>query len=340
MITAALAFALLAAQLAVPSGTVVRVGHCPNVTHPQGLIGHALSREGRGWFEARLGPDVRVEWYVLNAGPSAMEAIFAGSLDLAYVGPSPTILAHARSRGKEPRVVAGACNGGAALVVRSGDGIARDEDFRGRSVATPQLGNTQDVAARAFFRSRGFRVTLTGGDVRVIPVANPDQVALFRKGDVDAAFTVEPWVTRLLLEAEGRIHLEEKSLWPETGGRYVTTHLVSSSAFLREKRALAERFVEAHVDLTRWILMNPSEAKRLAAGEILAETGRRLSDAVLDGAWSRIEPTHDPVCASLLRSAEAAHGLGLLKKKPDLASLYDLSLLNGVLRRKGLAEVR
>jgi NitT/TauT family transport system substrate-binding protein len=317
----------------------LRVGHFPNVTHAQAVIAHGLSRDGKGWFEQRLGPDVEVQWFVYNAGPSAMEAIFTGGLDLTYVGPNPAINAHLKSRGVEIRIVAGACSGGAALVVQPDGRIKTDADFRGRRLATPQFGNTQDVAARAWLASKGLRVTMTGGDAIVVPTANPDQLALFQKGDLDAVWTVEPWVTRLVLEAKGRVYLEESALWPQTGGRYVTTHLASSARFLARQPALLKRWIAAHVELTQLVNQYPDAAKRLLNAEIKAETTKALPVEVLDGAWRRLELTHDPVRASLLRSAEDAHRIGFVREKPDLSRIYDLKLLNEALREKGLAEI-
>jgi NitT/TauT family transport system substrate-binding protein len=317
--------------------TVLRVGHFPNITHAQALIAHGMSRTGRGWFEQRLGPQVKIEWFVYNAGPSAMEAIFAGSLDLAYVGPNPAINAHLKSRGAEIRIGAGAGSGGAALVVQPDGRIKTDADFKGKRIATPQLGNTQDVAARAWLQSKGLKITMTGGDARVVPTANPDQLALFQKGELDAVWTVEPWVSRLELEANGKLYLEEKQLWP--GGQYVTTHLVSRAKFLREQPALLKQFIAAHVELTQWIHAHPDEAKKLLNEEIQAETTRALPAAVLDRAWGRLALTHDPVRASLLKSAEDAYRIGFLKEKPDLSRIYDLKLLNEVLRDKQLPEI-
>mgnify|MGYP003875552431 CR=1 FL=1 len=318
---------------------VLRVGHFPNVTHAQAIIGHAMTRQGQGWFEPRLGDPVQVRWLVYNAGPSVMEALFARSLDLAYVGPNPAVNAHLRSGGTEVRIVAGACSGGAALVVQPDGRIKSDADFRGRKVGTPQLGNTQDVAARAWLRSKGFRVSLTGGDVLVLPTANPDQLALFRKGTLDAVWTVEPWVSRLVLEAGARVYLDEKSLWPETDGRYVTTHLVSRTRFAVEQAALLRRWLAAHVALTEWIRQHPAEAKRLLNGEIQAETGRAIPEAVLDRAWETLELTCDPIRPSLLRSARDAYSVGLLKEQPDLSRIYDLRLLNEVLAEKHLPPI-
>src|SRR5438876_6571811 len=185
--------------------TVIRFGHFPNITHAQGLIAHALSRQAKGWFEKRLGPNVEIQWFTYNAGPSAMEAIFAGSLDLTYVGQGPALNAYFKSNGEEIRVLADAANGGAALVIKPDGLIKTAADFRGKKIATPQLGNTQDISCRAWLKAQGFKVTLTGGDVIVLPTANPDQLGLFQSGGVDAVWTVEPWVTCLERAATAKV---------------------------------------------------------------------------------------------------------------------------------------
>lgn len=320
--------------------TIIRVGHFPNLTHAQGVIGHGLTRSGQGWFEQRLGTNVQIQWYVYNAGPSAMEAIFTKSLDLTYVGPNPAINAHLKSGGDEIRIVAGACSGGAALVVQSDGRIKSDADFKGRKIATPQLGNTQDVATRAWLISKGIKVTMTGGDAQVIPTANPDQLDLFQRRDLDAVWTVEPWVTRLEREAKGKIYLEESSLWPETGGRYVTTHLVSSANFLATRKDLLAKFIAAHIELTQWIKDHATEAQQTLNQELRAEMGRGVSAETLTNAWRRLEFTYDPVSTSLLKSAADANRIGFLKTKPELSRIYALDLLNTELRGRKLPEVK
>jgi NitT/TauT family transport system substrate-binding protein len=337
---ALLALVVIAASTEAVEKIVLRVGHFPNITHAQGVIGHGLSRQGKGWFEQRLGPNVVLQWFVYNAGPTAMEAILAKSIDMAYVGPNPAINAHLKSRGEEIRIVAGACSGGAALVVQPADRIKTDKDFKGKKVATPQLGNTQDVAARAWLQSKGHRVTMTGGDVLVVPTTNPDQLALFQKGDMDAVWTVEPWVTRLELEAKGKVFLEESSLWTDTGGKYITTHLVSSVRFLKDQPALLKKWIAAHVELTEWINAHRDEAKDILNEELKAETTKALPQATLDQAWKRLELTYDPVRASLFKSAADAHRIGFLKQKPDLSRIYELTILNELLREKELKEIR
>ena len=337
---AACCFLAIATPLDAATKQVIRVGHFPNVTHAQGVISHGLSRAQKGWFEQRLGPDVEVQWFVYNAGPSAMEGIMANSIDITYVGPNPAINAHLKTQGKDIRIVAGACSGGAALVVQPDGRISKDSDFKGKKVATPQLGNTQDVAARAWLKSKGYKITLTGGDVLVVPTANPDQLTLFQKGDMAAVWTVEPWVTRLELEAKGKVYLEESSLWKDTGGKYVTTHLVSSAKFLQQNSALLKKWIAAHLELTDWINKNVDEAKRILNDELKAETTRALPQETLDRAWKRLEVTHDPISASLVKSAQDAHAIGFIKQKPDLSKIYDLNLLNEVLKEKGLPAVK
>ncbi|PYI80698.1 MAG: aliphatic sulfonate ABC transporter substrate-binding protein, partial [Verrucomicrobia bacterium] len=173
-------FLLWASLLTAEEKTTIRFGHFPNITHAQGIIAHALSRQGKGWFEQRLGPNVEIQWFTYNAGPSAMEAIFAKSLDVTYVGPGPALNAYFKSNGEEIRVISGAANAGAALVVKADSPIKAPTDFRGKKIATPQLGNTQDISCRAWLKAQGFKITQTGGDVTVIPTANPDQLALFQ----------------------------------------------------------------------------------------------------------------------------------------------------------------
>src|SRR5205823_3344661 len=204
------AICVFAQLVAAQDKVVIRFGHFPNITHAQGVIAHALTRQGKGWFEERLGRNVEIQWFTYNAGPSAMEAIFAGSLDLTYVGQGPALNAHFKANGEEIRILAGAANAGAALVIKPDGVIKTAADFRGKKIATPQLGNTQDISCRAWLKAQGFKVTQTGGEVTVIPTANPDQLGLFQRGGVDAVWTVEPWVTRLERDANARVFLDDK----------------------------------------------------------------------------------------------------------------------------------
>jgi NitT/TauT family transport system substrate-binding protein len=307
--------ALLVAPFPAGAQEVVRVGHFPNVTHVQALVARNFERQGRTWFGERLGPNVKVEWYAYNAGPSAMEAVFANAIDLTYVGPSPALNAYARSRGEEVRIVAGAVNGGAGLVVQPDSGLAKASDFKGKRIATPQFGNTQDVAARAWLVAGGLRITQTGGDAQVVPTANPDQLALFRSKQLDAVWTVEPWVARLELEAGGRVLVEEKDA--------ITTVLVSSAKFLAQKRDLARRFVAAHRELTDWIRQNPAEAQRMVGDELKAGFRAELPPELVTRAWGRMAITTDVSLPAFQTYVASAQQVGFLRGTPDLARLIE-----------------
>lgn len=309
-------FAILAASLlaghAARAETTLRVGHFPNVTHVQALVAQHLSRTGKGWFEQRL-PDVKVQWFVYNAGPSAMEAIFAGAIDVTYVGPSPALNAYAKSKGEEVRIVAGSATGGAALVVQPGSGLSKPADFKGKTIATPQLGNTQDVAARAWLAAGGLRITLTGGDVQVVPTENPDQLALFQRKQIDAVWTVEPWVSRLEMQAGGQVALEQTDA--------ITTVLVSSAKTLTTQRDLLKRFVAAHGELTAWIKAHPEEAQAMVRAELEEETHGAVSAALIAHAWGRIGLTDSVKLADLEHFVGDAQKAGFLRNAPELGRL-------------------
>jgi NitT/TauT family transport system substrate-binding protein len=297
------------------AGETLRVGHFPNVTHVQGLVAQHLSRTGHGWFEERLGKDVKIEWYIYNAGPSAMEAILADSIDLTYVGPSPTLNAYTKSNGEEIRIIAGAAAGGAALVVQPDSGLTQPADFRGKTIATPQLGNTQDVACRAWLANGGLKITQTGGDASIIPTPNPDQFALFQNKKLDAVWTVEPWVSRLERDAGGKILLEQ--------AKESITVLVSSVKFLKTKRDLARKFARAHHELTEWIRMHPAEAKQMVEQELAAETQARVSAELIGRAWSRIILTTEAHPDEYQQFVANAQRAGFIRKAPDLSRLIE-----------------
>jgi NitT/TauT family transport system substrate-binding protein len=314
--------------------TTVRVGAFPNITHPQAMIGKA-----NGWFEKAMGSQVKIDWKSFNAGPSAIEALFAGAIDLTYIGPNPAINGYVRSNGEALRIVAGATSGGAALVVRNDAGIQKAEDFHGKRVGSPQMGNTQDVALRAWLKSNGMKSRDKGGDVQVIPVANPDQLTLFLKKELDAAWAPEPWASRLIREANGRLFLDERTLWPN--GQFITAHLIVSTKFLKEHPDLVKRWLEAHVELTDWINGHQADAKQLLNQQISKETGKALSPEVLNDSFGRLQVTYDPLKASLFNAARSAFDAGFLgRQMPDLSKLYDLSLLNQVLTAKGKKAIQ
>ena len=312
----------------------LRVGYFPNITHAQALIGFA-----DGTFARALGADAKLDAKIFNAGPAAIEAMFAGQLDLAYIGPNPAINGYVKSKGAALRIIAGATSGGAVLVVRADAGIATARDFRGKKIATPQIGNTQDVAARAWLIKQGLKLKEQGGDTQVVPTANPDILTLFLKKEMDAAWVPEPWGARLVREANGKIFLDERDLWAD--GKFVTAHVIVSAKFLREQPVRVEKFLAAHVELTERINADPASAKQKLNAEIERLTGKPLPTQVLDDAWARQTITYDPIRASLIGSADAAFELGFLgDAPPNLDGIYDLTLLNRVLQAKNLPAIK
>jgi NitT/TauT family transport system substrate-binding protein len=311
----------------------LRLGYFPNITHSQAIIGVA-----DGTFRRVLAGKAELEVRVFNAGPSTIEALFAGQLDLAYVGPNPAINGFIRSKGRALRIVAGATSGGAVLVVRGDGTITEPAQFAGKKIASPQLGNTQDVALRSWLAKQRLVLTERGGTTQVLPVANPDILTLFLRKEIDGAWVPEPWGARLVHEAGGRVFLDERSLWPE--GRFVTAVVVVATPFLEQHPELVSAWLRAHVELTGRINADPAASRLQVNAEINRLTGQWLPLAELEDAWSRLTPTYDPMRDSLLGAADAAYRLGFLEDTPpDLSRIYNLTPLNQVLRARGLSPV-
>ena len=312
---AAFCLVALASQPQAFAQTTLRIGHFPNITHVQALVAHNMSRNGKGWFEQRLGSSVKIEWYVYNAGPSAMEAIFAKSIDFTYVGPNPAINAYFKSAGQEGRIVAGAVNGGSALVVQGDSVLKTPTDFRGKKIASPQFGNTQDVAARAWLKKGGLTITQTGGDAQVVPTANPDQLSLFKQKRLDGVWTVEPWISRLEADADGKVLIDDREA--------ITTVLVARADFLATQRDVVRKVVAAHRELTEWIKANPAEAQKRARDELEAETRAKFPPELLISAWKRIVLTSDASLDALKALISDAQAVGFLRNAPDLSRLVE-----------------
>lgn len=299
----------------------VRIGYFPNLTHAQALLGQATGR-----FSEAMGPGASPEWVRFNAGPSVIEAIFAEQLNLAYIGPNPALSGFVRSGGKALRVIAGSADGGAGLVARKGTGIRAVADLANHRVASPQLGNTQDIALRYALHKAGLAPREKGGTVWVVPMANPDIRILFLKKELDAAWVPEPWLSLLIQEAGGELVLDERTLWPD--GRFITTNVIASTRFLAAHRDLAKRFLAAHVALTDWMAEHPEEAKKQVNEQLRLQTGKAMETGLLDAAWGRIRFSADPLPQSMEEGAKRAFELGFLGEKPPvLRDLYDLTLL-------------
>lgn len=317
---------------ATTTSGVIRVGYFPNLTHSQAIVGLA-----RGDFERALGPNATIEPVLFNAGPSVIEALFAGQIDLAYVGPNPAINGFVQSHGEALRIVSGATSGGVSLVVRTDAGITSPADLDGKRIASPQLGGTQDVALRAYLVSHGFQTKEKGGTVDVIPTQNPQIMNLVKQKQIDGAWVPEPWASRLVVEAGCTVLVDERELWPDSN--FVTAQVIVRKAYVDAHRDVVAKWIDAHVAVTQWLVAHPSEAQALINQRLEVLTGKAIAPEALARAWGAMRPTWDPLATSLVENAKAAHAAGFLAAEPDLDGIYDLSLLNDVLHKQGLPEV-
>jgi sulfonate transport system substrate-binding protein len=310
--------------------STLRLGYFPNVTHATAIVG-----VDKGIFTKNLGT-TKLDTKLFNAGPEAVEALFAGALDASYVGPNPAINAYQKSHGEAIRIISGATSGGAFLVVKSS--INSPSDLKGKSLATPQLGQTQDVALRSWLKSKGLATdTSGGGDVSIKPQANADALTAFKQGQIDGGWEPEPWATRMVQEGGGKILVDERDLWP--GGRFVTTQLIVRTAFLKDHPDVVKRLVEGQVEANDFVNKNGAESRTIVTNGIAKLTGKPLPQKVVDAAWQNLTFTNDPIASSLAKSAKAAEEVGLLKPV-NLKGIYDLSFLNEVLKSKAEQQVK
>ncbi|MFG3686680.1 ABC transporter substrate-binding protein [Micromonospora sp. NPDC047740] len=312
------------------SGPVtLRLGYFPNITHAPAVVGVE-----KGIFKEKLGSDVTLETKTFNAGPAAIEAVFSGALDATYIGPNPTVNAFSKSKGEAVRVVSGAASGGVALVVKPD--ITSLEQLRGKKIATPQLGNTQDVALRYWLREKGLKTTKEGGgDVKVVPQENAQTVDTFASGAIDGAWVPEPYVSRLV-NAGGKVLVDERDLWPDR--KFVITNLLVSTKFLKAHPDVVKKLVEGQVAANEFVNGKPDEAQQAISDHIGKITGKPLDVKLIKQAWPTLEFTNDPIAASLKTGLDHAVAVELTQPV-DLNGLYDLSFLNEVLKAQGKPEV-
>ena len=307
----------------------LRLGHFDNVTHAPALVGLQ-----NGILEDALG-DTTLTTQVFNAGPAAVEALSAGAIDATYIGPSPAVNTFVQSGGASAVIVAGAASGGAALVVR--DGIDSAADLAGTTIATPQLGNTQDVALRSWLAEEGYETSTTGGgDVLVSPTDNAQTLTLFQSGQIDGAWLPEPWVSRLVLEAGANVLVNEADLWEN--GDFPTTVLLVRKDFFDEHPETVQALLEGHLTAVDWLTENPEDAAVAINAKLAADTGKPLADDVIARALTEVQFNVNPFASTFPVSlAEAvAAGTG---KDGDLNGLFNLSLLNAVLAERGQDSV-
>jgi NitT/TauT family transport system substrate-binding protein len=309
---------------------ILRLGYFSNINHAQAVIG-----VGNGDYQKALGENIEIKPYVFNAGPSAIEALFAKQIDASYIGPNPAINGYVVSGGKDVRIISGATSGGAVFVVRNDSGIQTTKDFANKKFASPQLGNTQDVALRKYIMENGYKTKENGGSVQVLPVANADILTLLLKKSIDGAWVPEPWGERFIQDANSRLFLDERDLWPD--GKFVTAHIIVRTDYLQNNPDVIKKLLGAHIDETQWINDHKDEAIVKYNDELKKLTAQTIPENVLKQSMSRLDLTWDPIKTSLFRSANNAFDIGFLgKTRPELSGIYDLKLLNEVLTEKGL----
>jgi len=311
----------------------LRIGYFPNINHAQAVIGL-----GRGDFQKALGDNVEVKTQIFNAGPSAITALFANQVDVTYIGPNPAINGYVQSNGEALRIISGAASGGAVFVVRNDAGIDSVKDLAGKKFSSPQLGNTQDVALRKYLLDNGYKTKENGGNVEVTPATNADILTLMVKKEIDGAWVPEPWGAKLVKEANAKILVDERDLWPD--GQFVTSHIIARTDYLEKNPDVIKKLLEANIDETNWINDHPDEAITVFNAELNKLTGKTIPEDEFKDGFSRLKLTWDPIKDSLLESASDAFDIGFLgDKMPELSGIYDLKILNEVLAEKGLPKV-
>lgn len=308
----------------------LRLGYFANLTHAVPVLGVA-----DGAFQQALG-STQLQTQTFNAGPSALEALNAGSIDATFIGPNPAISGWTQSKGTALKIISGATSGGAQFVVKPGI-TADPASLKGKTFATPQLGNTQDVALRYWLKGKGLSAPKDGGgDVNITPQENSQTLDTFKAGQIDGAWVPEPWASRLVQEAGGKVLVNEASLWPK--GQFVTTQLIVSQQYLQAHPQQVQDLLEGVVATVKTINANPAQAKTQVNAQLKELTGKQLDDVVLAKAWDNLTITVDPIASSLKADQDHAVAVGLADPT-DLNGIYDLTILNQVLKAQKLAPV-
>ncbi len=311
------------------SVATVKLGFFPNVTHATAIVGVQ-----EGLFAKRLGA-TKLTTSPFSAGPAAMEALKSGAVDATFIGPGPATNGFINTGGQAVRIVAGAASGGAELVVSRS--IKTVADLRGKKLATPQLANTQDIALRYYLLTKGLKTDLQGGgDVNIVPTENATVTDAFTQKLVVGAWVPEPYATKLV-KAGGHVLVNEASLWP--GGRFATTVLAVRTDFLKQHPDTVKALLRGELDATAFIKKSPSKAQQDVADLITRLSGKPLKVSLVAAAWKNLSFTVDPVASSILTGADHAVAVGILKRKPDLATMVDLAPLNSLLKAAGAPAV-
>lgn len=292
----------------------LRLGYFPNATHAQAVLG-----VDSGEFAQAIGP-TELKTKLFNAGPSMIEAIFAGEIDIGYIGPGPALSAHGRSRGEGVRIISGAAANGVVIVARKDSGINTIKDLVGKRITTPQKGNTQDIAARRYLSA----VLGQKDDSNVLPVANAEQSAMMSRGQIDAAWTPEPWGARLVAEADAKVIAEEKDLWPN--GEFSLTVVITTPDFLKKHPEVVEKFLTVHRRWTRKLNEDPTATLPQLQEALFKLTQQKLAPGVLASALPRVKFSDNPLQETFQTMGQWAYELRFATEPPNLDKLFDLTI--------------
>lgn len=329
-------FALLSIMLSSCSAnddafTTLRIGHFPNVTHAQALINRQTDT-----LQKKLGDEIDIEYYVFNAGPSEIEAFFAGQLDIGYIGPVPAINGNIKSDG-DIVIIAGATNAGAIMVVDKDSNITSIADLSNKRIAIPQIGNTQHLSLLKMLSEHGLADTTKGGTVEVLAVSNADVKNLLAQGEIDAAYVPEPWGSRLVLEMDARILLDEKEVF--RNGEYSTAVVIARKEFIEKHPDVVEKFLEAHLEATLFIQNEVEEAKTMINKEIAELTGQELDAAVIDSVFTRLNASYDPITESVMDFMNVSKDEKFINTITTREMLFKFDILNKLLKDQGFEIV-
>ncbi len=283
----------------------IRVAYFPNINHAVPIIGME-----KGTFQSQIGNNTVIEPMLFDAGPQVIESIFAGSIDIAYVGPGPAINGFLKSENHNIKILSGAASGGASFIVHPNSKINSVADFEGKRIAAPQIGNTQDISLRSYLSENGLKPAEKGGSVIVLNIPNPDIYTLFAKGDIDAAWVPEPTATILVQQLDGKRLFNEEELWP--GHKFASVLLIAREEYVNQNPEVINKWLEAHQQTVNWINSNPEQTRMIFIQFMKKETGKSLSDGLVDEALSNLEITSDPIVSSIHTFAKRADSLGYL----------------------------
>ena len=315
---------------AAPAGNPaaeLKLGYFGNVTHAPALVGVS-----KGFIADALG-STKLSTQVFNAGPAAIEALNAGAIDATYIGPNPAINSFVKSQGESINIIAGAAAGGAQLVVKPE--INSAADLKGKTLASPQLGGTQDVALRAWLSSQGYKTNVDGsGDVAINPTENAQTLKLFQDGKLDGAWLPEPWASRLVLNAGAKVLVDEKDLWDGSlsgkPGEFPTTILIVNQKFAADHPDTVKALLKGHVKSVDWLNQASAAEKATVINAALKDAaGAELKADVIDRSLKNIVFTVDPLAGTYKKLLTDGVTAGTTKQA-DINGIFDLRALNSV----------